>query len=128
MRLLAYDRGERYQTAALAAHDLMRCQDVPRDGRGELARLLDERFPRSHRQDPRARPPEPGPPSTGPHTVTGPWEPVDAPQAPWPREQGDGKRRVGKLKRAWRRWRWRGLACVVLALALATAITLFVMR
>jgi serine/threonine protein kinase len=29
MRLLAYDRENRYRTAELAAHDLMRCQDAP---------------------------------------------------------------------------------------------------
>ena len=129
MRLLAYDRADRYRTAELAAHDLMRCQDVPRDGRRELVGLLDERFPRPHRQDPCSRPPEPGPPSTGPHTVTGPPEPADAPPAPWPGAQGEGLRRAGLLKRAWRRWRWRALACVMLlALVLATAITLLVAR
>jgi hypothetical protein len=33
------------------------------------------------------------------------------------------------LKRAWRRWRWRGLVCVVLfAIALATAITFLAAR
>jgi serine/threonine protein kinase len=44
-----------------------------------LARLLDERFPRAHRQGPLARVPELGLPSTGPLTVTGPWAPKDAP-------------------------------------------------
>jgi len=72
MRLLAYDRSGRYRTAELAAHDLMRCQDVARDGRAELIRLLDERFPRAHRQGPLVRPPELGPPSQGPRTATGP--------------------------------------------------------
>ena len=118
LRLLAHDREERYPTAELAAHDLMRCQDVPRDGRGELARLLEERFPRSHRQGPLSPPPELGPPSPGPHTVTAPSEPADASPAPWPRQQADGQRRGGTSDRA--RWRRRTLAYgVLLALALA---------
>jgi serine/threonine-protein kinase len=45
MRLLARDRDARYPTARAALDDLMRCADAPRDGRGELARLLAERFP-----------------------------------------------------------------------------------
>jgi serine/threonine protein kinase len=50
MKLLAYHREERYRTADLAARDLTGCQDAPRDGRGDLARLLDKRFPRARRQ------------------------------------------------------------------------------
>ncbi len=45
MKLLARDRDERYPTARAALDDLMRCADVPRAGRDELARLLAERFP-----------------------------------------------------------------------------------
>jgi eukaryotic-like serine/threonine-protein kinase len=45
IRLLARNRDERYPTAQVALDDLMRCGDAPRDGRGELARLLAERFP-----------------------------------------------------------------------------------
>ena len=52
LRLLAYDRRDRYPTADLAAGDLLRCQDHPRDGRGDLVRLLDERFPRGRRRRP----------------------------------------------------------------------------
>jgi hypothetical protein len=37
----------------------MRCQDIPRDGRGDLVCLLDERFPCFRRQDPSSRPPGP---------------------------------------------------------------------
>jgi eukaryotic-like serine/threonine-protein kinase len=72
MRLLAYRREERYSIAELAARDLMRCQDAPRDGREDLVRLLDERFPRAQRQSPFSRPREPGPPVTALRTVTDP--------------------------------------------------------
>jgi serine/threonine-protein kinase len=47
MKLLARDRGERYPTAEAAIEALLRCDDVPRDGRGDLAHLLSERFPRA---------------------------------------------------------------------------------
>jgi serine/threonine protein kinase len=125
MRLLAYDREERYPTAGLAAHDLLRCQDAPRDGRGELVRLLDLRFPRADRQDPLARRSKQGPRSEGPRTVTAPSGPMDAPPAPGPGEPWAGLRRAGLLESAWR-WRWV-LACgVLLVLALAAAIALLV--
>ena len=65
MRLLAYDREQRYRTAELASHDLMHCRDVPRDGRGDFVRLLDERFPPARRQRPSSRPPSLGTPSEG---------------------------------------------------------------
>lgn len=125
MRLLAHDREDRFRTAELAAHALMRCQHAPRDGRDALVRLLDDRFPRSERPDPCSRPPAPGP---GPHTVAGESPaPADPPPAPLRTERG-AARRSGLLQPVWRRWRWRGLACVVLALALAMAITLLVGR
>ncbi len=44
MRLLDRDRNARYATAEQAIGDLARCRDAPRDGRGELVRLLAERF------------------------------------------------------------------------------------
>jgi len=47
MKLLARDRDQRYPTAEAAIEALLRCDDVPRDGRGELAHLLAERFPRA---------------------------------------------------------------------------------
>jgi serine/threonine protein kinase len=128
MRLLAFDREERYRTAELAAHDLMRCQSVPRDGRGDLVRLLDERLPRPRRRPPSSRPPEPGTPSQGPRTVTASSAPTGAPPAPSPREQRYGQRRAGMLERAPRR-RWRALAYGVLfALVLAATVALLVMR
>jgi serine/threonine-protein kinase len=127
MRLLAYDREERYRTAELAAHDLLCCQDAPRDGRGELARLLDERFPRAQRAAPLSRPPKLGPPSARPRTVTGLPTPTTTPPLPAPRAPADVPRRAGLLERALRR-RW-ALACgVLLGLALAAAITLLVAR
>jgi serine/threonine protein kinase len=126
MRLLAYDRDARYRTAELAAHDLVRCQDASRDGRGELVRLLDERFPRARRQGPFSRPPEPGSPSTAPRTVTGPWMPMEAPLAPPPEKQQDGPRLAGALDR-FRQRRWV-LAYVVLAFVLATTLALLVLR
>jgi serine/threonine protein kinase len=118
MRLLAYYRDERYGTAELATRDLLRCQDAPRDGRADLARLLDERFPRS--QGPLARPPELAPPSKAPGTVTAPSVPMGA----QPREQENGQRDVGTRDRARLR---RTLAYVVLfafLLALAAMIAL----
>jgi hypothetical protein len=122
MRLLAYYREERYRTAELATHDLLRCQDAPCDGRAELARLLDERFPRS--QAPLAHPPELAQPSKAPGTVTAPSVPMGA----QPREQENGQRHAGTLDRARLRWT---LACVVLftfLLALAAMIALLVGR
>jgi len=77
MRLLAHERGKRYPIAELAARDLVRCQDASRDGRGDLVRLLDERFPRSRRQGPFPRLLEPGSPVTALRTVTDAW-PMDA--------------------------------------------------
>lgn len=50
MRLIADAPEERYPTAELAAHDLLLCRAAPRDGRAELIRLLDERFPPPQRQ------------------------------------------------------------------------------
>jgi len=47
MKLLARDRDARYPTAEAAIEALLRCADAPRDGRGELATLLAERFPRA---------------------------------------------------------------------------------
>lgn len=49
MQLLARHPDARFPTAELAAYALMRCRDAPRDGRGELLRLLDQRFPPSRR-------------------------------------------------------------------------------
>jgi len=46
MRLLARDRMDRYPTAEAAIEALLACNNVPRDGRGELASLLAARFPR----------------------------------------------------------------------------------
>jgi serine/threonine protein kinase len=46
MKLLARDRDSRYATAEAAIEALLACNDVPRDGRGELAHLLAARFPR----------------------------------------------------------------------------------
>jgi serine/threonine protein kinase len=43
--LLANDKNQRYANAEAAIDVLLRCEDVPRDGRRQLARLLAERFP-----------------------------------------------------------------------------------
>jgi len=123
MRLLTYDREQRYQTAELAAHDLMRCQDVPRDGRAELAHLLEERFPRTHREGLLARPPRL--PSNDPRTVTGPETSTNA--LPRPMAQENGQPRTGMP--APKRWRWRTRTCFVLfalLLVLAAILALFV--
>src|SRR5262249_19710578 len=45
MTMLARDRNERYPTARAAIDALLGCADVSRDGRGDLAELLVERFP-----------------------------------------------------------------------------------
>jgi serine/threonine protein kinase len=119
MRVLAYDREERYQTARLAALDLMRCQDSPRDGRGDLARLLEDRFPCSRRQHPNSRPPAPST-SRDVCTVTEPPVPVGAP--PWPRELVDSQRLADMLDRARSRRRaltWNVLLVVLVAAAIA---------
>ncbi len=55
MKLLARERDDRYATAEHAIGDLARCADYPRDGRGEVVRLLANRFPldlRRHEQRP----------------------------------------------------------------------------
>lgn len=84
MRLLALERDDRYRTTEIVASDLMRCGDVPRDGRAELARVLKERFPHSRQQWRLLRPSE-----LSPITVARPCAPADAP--PWPSEP-DGQR------------------------------------
>jgi eukaryotic-like serine/threonine-protein kinase len=125
MRLLAYNREERYRTAALAAHDLMRCRDIPRDGRGDLVRLLDDRFPHARRQRPNSRPPGLGTPSEV-RTLTEPSVPMGAP--PWPRmgEREDAQRLADMLERARRR---RAISWgVLLALLSAAAIALLMAR
>ncbi|MEO7733638.1 MAG: serine/threonine-protein kinase, partial [Kofleriaceae bacterium] len=45
LTLLARDPADRYASAAAAIDALLRCADVPRDGRGELTHALAERFP-----------------------------------------------------------------------------------
>ncbi len=45
MRLLERDRANRYPTAEAVVDDLLRCRDAARDARGDLARLLAQRFP-----------------------------------------------------------------------------------
>ena len=127
MRLLAYDVTERYPTAELAAQDLVRCQDASRDGRGDLVRLLDERFPRDRRPGPFPRPLDPGSPSTARRTVTGPWQPMDGRFAPPPEEQQDRQRLTGTSAPSRQRRRWV-LAFVVLALVLGETISLLVLR
>jgi hypothetical protein len=104
MRLLAYDREARYRTAEIAAHDLMRCRSIPRDGRGDLARLLDDRFPRSDRQRPNSRLSGLSTPNEV-RTVTEPSVPIGAP--PWPQMGAleDGQRLAVMLERALRRRR-----------------------
>ena len=127
MRLLAYFREERYPTAELAARDLVCCQDASRDGRGDLVRLLDERFPRARRPGPFPIPLEPGSQSTSRRTVTGPWQPMGVPLAPLPEWQQDGPRLAGTSDPSRQRRRW-ALAFVVLVLVLGTTLSLLVLR
>ncbi len=70
MRLLARRREGRFGTAESAARELMRCECAPRDGRGDLVHLLDERFPRTCRQGPLSRPLAPGASSKSWSTMT----------------------------------------------------------
>jgi serine/threonine protein kinase len=119
MRLLAYDREERYRAAELAAHDLMRCQAMPPDGRGELARFLDERFPRARRQRPSSRSPSVATPSEV-RTLTEPSVPVGAP--PWPqlneRAAGQRRARLERARRHWRAFAWGVLMALLIAAAI----------
>ncbi len=117
MRLLTYDREERYGTAELAAYDLMHCQDVPRDGRVDLVALLDERFPRPRRRRPSSLGEE------GPRTVA---SSMDAAPGPWARGDGDLSAMLD-LERAWRRRRRMLALGVLFALVLAATIALLVM-
>jgi serine/threonine-protein kinase len=81
LRLVADAPEERYPTAELAAHDLLLCQAAPRDGRGALVRLLDERFPPPQRQRALTRIAhllEPDGPSPAPRTATAPPAPNEA--------------------------------------------------
>lgn len=128
-RLLAYDRWARYQTAELAAQDLVRCQDAPRDGRAELVRLLDECFPRPRRRSPSSFVLELGRPSDGPITVANTPVPASVPPGPGaelePRperaERSSDHRHAEALDRARRRWWWWALAFSVLFVLLLTA-------
>ena len=45
MRLLERERDARYPNAETAVEELLRCEDAPRNGRDDLARLLAQRFP-----------------------------------------------------------------------------------
>jgi eukaryotic-like serine/threonine-protein kinase len=45
LKLLERDRNARYPTAEQAIEELARCKDSPRNGRGDLVRLLASRFP-----------------------------------------------------------------------------------
>jgi serine/threonine-protein kinase len=56
MKLLARDREDRYPKAEAAIEDLARCADHPRDGRGELVRWMQRRFPPGERARANARP------------------------------------------------------------------------
>jgi serine/threonine protein kinase len=125
MRLLAHDREDRYLTAELVARDLMRCRDVPRDGRGDLVHLLEERFPRAGRRGSCSLQPELTFSSVSPSTVTAsPGAPMDAP--PWPSEQW-AQCYASMLERARRRRQARAYG-IVFALMLATAIVLLMVR
>jgi len=44
-KLLARGPGDRYPNAEAVIEDLLRCDDAPRDGRGELVHVLAQRFP-----------------------------------------------------------------------------------
>jgi hypothetical protein len=78
MTLLARDREQRYPTAEAAIEALLACDDVPRDGRGELAHLVAARFPRStgarspRAASPVAIAPRPGGAAPGPVTAAAP--------------------------------------------------------
>jgi serine/threonine-protein kinase len=127
MRLVADAPEERYPTAELAAHDLLLCQAAPRDGRGELVRLLDERFPPPERQHARARFVhwlEPDRPSHGPRTAT--MAPPALNEAPlmlglrdaseWP-DEDEGEQRPTR----WRLLRARVLWWIMVVLVAETA-------
>jgi serine/threonine protein kinase len=122
MRLLAFDRGDRYEAAELAACDLARCQAASCEGRSELVRLLAERFPRSGRRGPSSAP-ELDRPSGGPITLTDPSAPTGVLPArdPGANGAGDGQARTGTRERRPQRW-WGLVFGVLLALALVAAL------
>jgi len=132
MRLVADAPEERYPTAELAAHDLLLCQAAPRNGRGELVRLLNERFPPPERQHARARFKhwlEPDGPSHRRRTVTTPPAVNEAPlvlelleASGWP-DEDEGERRPTRwrLLRARVLW-WLTVVLVAEAAALPVLI------
>jgi serine/threonine protein kinase len=132
MRLVADAPEERYPTAELAAHDLLLCQAAPRDGRGELVRLLDERFPPRERQRALARlvhQQEPDGASHGPRTATAPPVLNEAPlmlgllDGPLDEDEGEGERRPTR----WRLLRARVLWWLMVVLvAEAAALPVFI--
>jgi serine/threonine-protein kinase len=123
MRLLAFDRDERYPAAELAAHDLMRCHDAPRDGRGELVDLLDHRFPHPRHQGPLSRPP-------GPRTTPDPGAPMDSLAAPYPATPKPEKHRAGTAQRSrqQRQRRQRALGWIAVALVIAMVLAILALR
>lgn len=131
LRLLAHDPAARYPTADLAALSLVHCRDSPRDGRGELARLLAERFSRPRRRRPSARLSLPGDSRTGPLTVDAVALPAAAPQGPVsalaPSRSVSGQG-AGTSARAWPRRRWRLALGVLCALLLASVLARLALR
>jgi hypothetical protein len=93
----------------------------PRDGRGDLAGLVGERFPRALGQ-PNSRPPTPRTPSEV-CTVTEAPVPQGAP--PWRVAMEDAQHWADLLEQA--RWRWRALALGVLLALLVAATIVFLL-
>ena len=121
MRLLARDRTARYGTAALALDELTRCRDAPRNGRGELARYLAERFPAAAASRTRTRERE----RTG-GTVTRPPPPQQPPLWQQRAEAAERRERAVALINVRRRCWWMWILVDSLAFIVALALALIV--
>ncbi len=131
MRMLAQDREGRYLTAELAIEDLARCANAPRNGQGELSRLLAERFPaevaaRSARPSAQPIPHSPVTADLRGGTTRQDPAPQPTPMAPWARDTtlGSAASQSASPVGAARPRRWLGavLGIVVVAGVAGTAV------
>jgi serine/threonine-protein kinase len=127
MRLLALNPEDRYQTAAEAALELVRCADARHDGRDELAKLLSKRCPLDRAPQAlerlEAKAPGEGPIDRreGVSTLTEPPEVEARRRAPW---RDPYIARLEELLARRTRWRWAYgvlIACVIAAELLLNA-------
>ena len=121
MRLLDRDLTRRFQTAREVIAALQACQAASRDGRGELARLLAERFPERARRVPAppiASSPTDAPGQSSPDRRAFAVSSADSAGPPWQLSSTTGHAQgqaVGSPAHRARRWPW--IAAVVVLLA-----------